>query len=173
MTFLSKTLECHSKGDRRFSPFFCRVNAFGVSDSIENHYQRSKVFEGAPTITTWQDAKRCQKQGLRQVGWKIGQYSLPVKSNHLETSFDIEDFGVQWYVALWEKYLRLHPGLLAELGGYDDFSDPFSRDFPVPQSKIFRICRYEGIDKLKDLWIPLSLLLKNNRDIPGAPIIIG
>lgn len=30
-----KVLQCHSRGDRRFSPFCCFVEAFGQKDSIE------------------------------------------------------------------------------------------------------------------------------------------
>ena len=37
-----KVLECSSRGDRRFSAMYAKVEVFGVMDTIENHYQRGK-----------------------------------------------------------------------------------------------------------------------------------
>jgi len=39
-----RILQCHTRGDRRFTPFNCWVIAFGRRDTIENHYQRAKRF---------------------------------------------------------------------------------------------------------------------------------
>jgi len=37
-----RVLECSSRGDKRFSALYAKVLAFGVRDTIENHYQKSK-----------------------------------------------------------------------------------------------------------------------------------
>lgn len=37
-----KVLECSSKGDKRLSAFYAKINLFGNYNSIENHYQLSK-----------------------------------------------------------------------------------------------------------------------------------
>ena len=37
-------LECSSKGDKRFSALYAKVSVNNVLDTIENHYQKSKVF---------------------------------------------------------------------------------------------------------------------------------
>jgi hypothetical protein len=61
-----RILQCHSKGDGRFSPFNCYLEAFGFRDSIENHYQCSKIFDisGVPGViqnkavpSNWREAK--------------------------------------------------------------------------------------------------------------------
>jgi hypothetical protein len=41
-------LSCHSLGDKRFSPLFCRLEAFGTIRSIKEHYQLTKRFQGKP-----------------------------------------------------------------------------------------------------------------------------
>lgn len=46
-------LECSSKGDKRFSAFYARVNG----KSIEETYQAAKVFEDGSTGLTWKEAK--------------------------------------------------------------------------------------------------------------------
>ena len=37
-------LECSSKGDKRYSSMYAKVTVFDNYDTIENHYQLSKVF---------------------------------------------------------------------------------------------------------------------------------
>ena len=37
-----KILECSSAGDKRFSAFYALVDVFGVTNSIERHYQSVK-----------------------------------------------------------------------------------------------------------------------------------
>lgn len=37
-----KILECSSRGDKRFSAFYAKVEVFSKLDSIENHYQSCK-----------------------------------------------------------------------------------------------------------------------------------
>lgn len=44
-------LECSSRGDRRFSAFFARVDG----RSIEEHYQRAKLLD--PPVGHWRSAK--------------------------------------------------------------------------------------------------------------------
>ncbi|WCK57551.1 hypothetical protein PP175_26155 (plasmid) [Aneurinibacillus sp. Ricciae_BoGa-3] len=39
-----KVLECSSKGDKRFTAFYAKVNLYGKEDSIENHYVRPGKF---------------------------------------------------------------------------------------------------------------------------------
>ena len=37
-----KILECSSAGDKRFSSLYALVDVFGVTESIESHYQAVK-----------------------------------------------------------------------------------------------------------------------------------
>lgn len=52
-----KTLRCDSQGDKRFSALYAQVVVEGKLDTIENHYQLAKRFEGKPAPTTWRAAK--------------------------------------------------------------------------------------------------------------------
>lgn len=163
--FGRRILQCHTKGDKRFSPFCCYLKAFGRRDSIENFYQCAKVFASNEIVFDWRDAKRLQKAGIRQVAWQIGTHTLPVKPNEKGTSFAIDDWGIQWYVALWEKYLRLHPELLTIASIYDDFEDPFKGDFPMCQADVIRVVVREGIGALREYWKPLHQLLTEQQGI--------
>jgi len=50
-------LQCHSKGDKRFSAFYAKVIINGKLDSIENYYQLSKRVYGEPNPKNWRDLK--------------------------------------------------------------------------------------------------------------------
>lgn len=90
-----RILQCHSRGDRRFTPFNCRVLAFGRHDSIENHYHRAKRF-GIRAPADWRDAKELKDSGKRQTGWQIGPLSVDVRPNPQGTSFRLDDLGIQY-----------------------------------------------------------------------------
>lgn len=160
-----RVLQCHSRGDKRFSPFFCSVRAFNRWDSIENHYQRSKVFATGDEIESWRDAKRLQKEGISQVSWQIGKLVLPVKLNDLGTNFAIDDWGVQWYIALWYKYLS-DPNkeyLINIAKEYTEYQDIFEESFPFSQARVFRTVAKdsaEGVAALLPYCKPLMDLLK-------------
>lgn len=49
-------LECSSKGDKRFSAFYARVQGRG-NKTIEEIYQAAKVFEDGSTGLSWEAAK--------------------------------------------------------------------------------------------------------------------
>lgn len=164
-----KTLECHSRGDRRFSPFFCWVDAFGQFKSIENHYHCSKLFQ-CGTPADWKEAKQWVKAGYHQVGWKIGDMILPVRSDGKR--YFLNDFGVQWYILLWYKHLTQpdNQWKIKYVREFDDFNDPFKGSFPFCQAEVMRKVKNEGLDGLKqmadELWNLLSLYQK------GSPMII-
>ena len=132
-----KTLECHSKGEppteelrlRRYSPFCCQVESFGQKASIENHYQRAKLFSNGQTPADWRQAKEW-KRSMRQVGWRFGSLVLPVRSNPEGNSFALNDFGVQYYIGLWYKHLQHNPYKIEFASSFDRFHDPFKGNFP-------------------------------------------
>lgn len=157
-----KVLQCHSRGDRRFSPFCCFVEAFGHTNSIENHYQRAKVFDGNLVPKDWRDAKQWKKSGLKQVGWHIGSLRLPCLSNQEGIGFALNDFGIQFYIALWHKYLRSNKTLITIASQFDEFEDPFRGTFPFCQADVIRQCVREGIDSLRPMYDELHSLLKQS-----------
>jgi hypothetical protein len=154
-----RILQCHSRGDKRYSPFFCFVKAFGTVDSIENHYQCAKRFEGCPPARNWAAVRYCQRRGLEQVAWQIGSYRLPVKSNERGTSFAIDDWGIQYYIALWHRHLSERPEKVEFARQFDDFEDPFERDFPFCQADIIRVATREGVAALLPYFASLKQLL--------------
>lgn len=161
-----KILQCHSRGDKRFSPFFCPVEAFGIVRSIESHYQLAKRFQDKPAPQSWKDCKQWQKAGIRQVQWQIGNVILPVKTDPQTKGFAIDDWGVQWYIALWEKYLHQHPEVVAIAAQYDGFEDPFEGTFPFGQAKVFELVSRQGTKALRPMWQPLYNLLKMKWETP-------
>lgn len=155
-----RVLQCHSRGDQRFSPFFCKVVAGGKSASIEHHYQTSKVFKGELRPTDWREAKDYQRRGLRQVGWQIGSLRLPVRPNAEGTSFTLSDFGIQTYVLLWLRYLLAHPEVVAAAAQFDEFEDPFRGRFPFCQADVMRKAVREGVESLRPMAAELVAMLR-------------
>lgn len=154
-----RVLQCHSRGDRRFTPFDCYVAAFGRSDSIENHYHRAKRFgERAPG--DWREAKQLKKL-FRQTGWQIGPLAVEVRSNPAGSSFRLDDLGIQYYVMLWYRYLRRRPELIAAAAAFDEFEDPFRGAFPFCQDDVIQQVVREGIDSLPPMFAELEAMLRD------------
>jgi len=117
-----KTLECSSKGDKRFSAFYAKIKIFGKYDSIENHYQLSKrIGEFIPT--TWRDVK-----GKKPTHLHIGGFDYDIK------------YTQAWYDLLWVKYLDNNPDLVNYAKTFDKFTDMF-------KSKGTIVCQADSIDK--------------------------
>lgn len=91
-------LECSSKGDKRFSAFYASVHF----NTIENHYQKSKVFEDGSTGLYWREAK-----GRKAINQE--------ECNKL-------------YSKLWNDYIEEHPELLEVLKQTTGLSDMFGQE---------------------------------------------
>lgn len=98
-------LECSSRGDKRFSAFYAKVNG----RSIEDQYQAAKVFEDGRTNLPWQRAK-----GHRA----INQAEVAVL-----------------YSRLWDQYIAEHPELLTVLRDATGLSDMFGQPGHVCQAE--------------------------------------
>ena len=122
-----KILECSTAGDKRFSAMVAKVYVSGLIDTIENHYQKSKVFldnnGNFYTVNTSKEAK-----GKKPIAFKINNYYLPLS------------YGAMYYDLLWYKYLKANPELELVLEQYDDYSDKF-------KSKIAYNCQADSIRK--------------------------
>ena len=118
-----KVLECSSKGDKRFSAFYAKVNVGGKVDSIENHYQLAKRFGSSPPPTHW---KQCK-------GRKPTHFVVNGKR------YELEDLG-RFYDMLWWRYLDVHPELVEFLSQYDKFNDCFAK--PGCNNQAESIARY-------------------------------
>jgi hypothetical protein len=100
----SPFLECSSRGDKRFSAFYARVNG----RSIEEQYQAAKVFEDGSTDLHWRKAK----------GRK------PVNSAECAALYE----------KLWQQYISEHPELLDVLKKATGLSDMFAREGSMNQA---------------------------------------
>lgn len=117
-----KTLECSSKGDKRFSAFYAKVSFNGVVDSIENHYQSVKRDENGNKIGK---------------GKKVDHIII---NEHKLNPFFLTPF----YKLLWVKYLDNNPDLVAYASEFDDFNDMFRGRSINCQADVIRdYVRYE------------------------------
>lgn len=106
-------LECSTRGDVRFSPFFAKVDG----QTIEDQYHAHKILESLSsglfteagqrkTGCSWQEAKELQRKG-----WRL--------CNAEECK--------ALYKKLWLKYVQQNPRLIDELLWWDGVSDIFGQ----------------------------------------------
>ncbi|CAG0982133.1 MAG: hypothetical protein OIN86_09920 [Candidatus Methanoperedens sp.] len=111
----SPFLECSSRGDKRFSAFYARING----RSIEEQYQAAKVFTDGSTGLHWRKAK----------GRKA--------TNAAECA--------ALYERLWRQYISEHPELLDVLKKASGLSDMFARPGSVNQAATLWKIRCEQV----------------------------
>lgn len=103
-------LECSSKGDRRFSAFYARVEG----KSIEEQYQAFKIFEDGSSGLSWKQAK-----GKKPVNIKEAR---------------------KLYSKLWDKYFQENSELLEVIKKYNGFTDIFGQKGHACQAEeVYRI----------------------------------
>lgn len=127
----TKSLECSTRGDKRFSALCAKVNIQGKVQTIEEFYQLSKRFNDiAPR--TWRDAK----------GKK------PTHINILGKDFPVNAL-TDWYEYLWIEYFKQNPTLLDVIKEYDVFTDMFAgRNSINSQANVISYIRHHGLDSL-------------------------
>lgn len=126
-----KVLECSSKGDKRFSALFAKVNVSGIFDSIENHYQlckRARNDKGEVIVPkNWKDLK-----GKKVDFFVMNGITFP------------ESYLTQYYKLLWVKYLDANPTLVSYASEFDDFNDIFKGKSVNCQADVVRQYVKEG-----------------------------
>ena len=148
-------LECSSKGDRRFSALYAKIRVNDVYDSIENHYQLSKIIKNVNTgeVFMCNDFKRVKHlQFLNEykiVGFKLNG-----------TVYD-KKYLTLWYYSLWYKYLYNNKYLLNIINQYDTFSDMFRRNNTRNcQSEVMSYVKKYGLKGLFDYVNPFFELVR-------------
>lgn len=91
-------LECSSKGDKRFSAFYAKVDG----ESIENIYQAAKVFQDGSTGLTWRESKGKKPINIEEVS--------------------------KLYKELWRKYLLKNSNLIRGIKQASGLSDIFGQE---------------------------------------------
>ncbi|MDF2880187.1 MAG: hypothetical protein K0R54_744 [Clostridiaceae bacterium] len=145
-----KTLECSSKGDKRFSAFYAKVKVFDKFDSIENHYQLSKRFKDSNgniiVPLTWKDSK-----GKTPVCFVVNDIKFETK------------YLSSFYALLWAKYLDSMPSLVKYASEFDDFKDMFSGKSINSQANVIKKYVKEGrVSLMKECNEFIKLLSKQD-----------
>lgn len=111
-------LECSTKGDTRFSPFYARPSCLD-GFSIEEAYHAMKVYDDGTTGLTWRAAKAHAAKGHRVV-------------NQEECN--------RMYAYLWDEYIRENSVLLPVLREASGLSDIFGKESgPCQAIELWRI----------------------------------
>ncbi|MCT7957252.1 hypothetical protein [Laspinema palackyanum] len=157
-----KVFEYQKKDHKEFTSFFSYVSVFNETRCIENHYHAAKVFKSPNGEVifpeNWKESRKWAKAGIRQIGWKIGNFILPVRMNN--QGYQLEDFGIQWYILLWYKHLYQNPWKVEYLQQFDKFNDQYkSKNFPFGQSDVLLKVKQDGLDGLRSMAIELWNLL--------------
>lgn len=119
-------LECSTRGDKRFSPFYARPSCLR-GFSIEDAYHACKVFDDGTTGLGWREAKAKRRAGHAVMN---------------------QDECNQLYSQLWDSYIIENPQLLAELRLASGLSDMFGQPGgPCQALELWRI-RNEQYDEV-------------------------
>jgi hypothetical protein len=94
--------ECSSKGDKRFSAFYAKVDGI----SIEEHYQKAKIFKD-------KDGNYIKFKNIKEAKGK-----KPINTNEVSIL----------YKKLWKKYLKENPHLIRGLKQQSGLSDMFGQE---------------------------------------------
>lgn len=106
---MSRVLQCHSEGDKRFSALYAVVEVFGKVDVIENIYQLAKR-DG-----DYVPENRYSLRGKDPTHYHIGGIDIP------------KEFGKAFYDLMWWKYFQQNKDLAVYASRFDDFYDRFRR----------------------------------------------
>lgn len=144
-------LECHSKGDRRFSALYAHLS-FGKS--IEWIYQDAKRGENGEHFLFG--------KGKRPVFFQLGEHMVDATAQ-LRWNF---------YALLWKWYFDTYPGLVEFAAYHDGFRDIFDgkrgcvytlpmKSYPVVGTEQDRCCQSQAI-----AW-----LAQNDNQLDLLPIV--
>ena len=138
-----KTLECHSKGDKRFSALYAKVHVEETFDTIENIYQKSKKnYDGSEV-----------KKGERFDYFEFLGKKFP------------KEFISNLYDLLWLKYFKENKDLLEYACTFDRYVDIFAGKSVNNQAdSIRRICKL-GYKRVLNSCADFSSLIKSNEPV--------
>lgn len=137
-------LQCHSKGDRRFSALYAKVTIDGKTDTIENFYQKSKRNKNGLPV----------KKGEPVTYMEFRKLKLP--------PYFLSDF----YDLLWIQYFIENKDLYDYAKTFDDYRDIFKgSSINNQENTIRKICKF-GIKKVKEDCADFMTIINS-----GEPII--
>lgn len=117
-----KSIECSSRGYKKASAMYARVECFGIIDTIENHYQSAKRDKDGNPV-----AKGKRVDHIVIYGHKLSpRYLTP------------------FYKLLWAKYLDENKDVVEHLSQFDEFTDMFRGKSINCQADVIRQYIKEG-----------------------------
>lgn len=139
-----RILECSSKGDKRFSAFYAKIEWNGQMISIENIYQSVKRnSEGEP----------CKK-------------GEPVEFLIINNEEFEPKYLTPFYNWLWITYLDSHPDLVKIASTYDDYNDMFKGKSINCQADVIRQYIKQGKNSfIDDMYIELDNFLNDKESV--------
>jgi hypothetical protein len=141
---IMRILECSSKGDKRFSAFYAKIEWNGQMISIENIYQSVKRnSEGEP----------CKK-------------GEPVEFLIINNEEFEPKYLTPFYNWLWITYLDSHPDLVKIASTYDDYNDMFKGKSINCQADVIRQYIKQGKNSfIDDMYIELDNFLNDKESV--------
>ena len=121
-----KSIECSSRGYKKASALYARVECFGIIDTIENHYQSVKRDKDGNPV----------RKGQRVDHIIIRGHKLDPK------------YLTPFYKLLWTKYLDENPDVVAHLSQFDEFTDMFRGKAVNCQADVIRQYIKEGRESI-------------------------
>lgn len=137
-------LECHSKGDKRFSAFYAKIKVKGKLVSIENFYQNSKKAY---------DGHKVQKGEMPDY---IEIFSKKIPKEYLGMFYDL----------MWYQYFLENPNLYEYAKTFDDYLDIFKGKSINNQEKTIRKCCKNGLNFVKNECKDILDMLDKNDKLP-------
>ena len=117
-----KSIECSSRGYKKASAMYARVECFGIIDTIEHHYQSVKRDKDGKLV-----AKGKRVDHIVIYGHKLSpRYLTP------------------FYKLLWAKYLDENKDVVEHLKQFDEFTDMFRGKSINCQADVIRQYIKEG-----------------------------
>lgn len=137
-------LQCHSRGDKRFSALYAEVTIKGKKTTIEKFYQ---------------EAKRDKNGELPGKGKPF--YYLDIFGKILPNKY-----ASQFYLLLWVQYFLENKDLYDYACTFDDYVDLFKgKAINNQEDAIRKICK-EGIDVARKECLELENILKQKDTLP-------
>lgn len=137
-------LQCHSKGDKRFSAFYAQIKVEGKNISIENFYQNcKKSFDG-----------HIVKKG--EIPDYIEIFSKKIPKYYLSQLYDL----------MWYQYFLENPTLYEYAKTFDDYCDIFKGKSINNQENTIRKCCKKGLNIVKEDCKDILSLINRNDKLP-------
>ena len=167
------TLQCHSRGNTDYSPMYCYVTVMDKLDSIENHYQATKLFtdKEEDKLVYSHDFMRVKVMQNNPLRFERGGFYFPYYGHPQQVPLGIKnshktDLVIQYYTLLWYKHLKAYPEKVEYASQFTEFIDIFKGKFPYCQADVIRDAVECGVEYLREESAEFLAILKETNVRP-------